>query len=96
MLETYEPTTITHRRIQSRFLEPIPEDEEVDAAIPKVGRAAANLCRLAFELAKSPDIITLSNTALDGLFEGNAGRRRGGAFASPRHLGERRRRTIWS
>ena len=42
VLETYEPTTITHRRGQSRFLEP-PEEEDVDLSIPKVGRAAANL-----------------------------------------------------
>jgi len=68
VLETYEPTTITHRRGQSRFLEP--PEEEVDVSLPKVGRAAANLCRLAFELAKATDVITLANTALDGLFEG--------------------------
>ena len=29
VLETYEPTTITHRRGQSRFLEP-QEEEDVD------------------------------------------------------------------
>ncbi len=69
VLETYEPTTITHRRGQSRFLEP-PEEEDVDVSLPKVGRAAANLCRLAFELAKATDVITLANVALDGLFEG--------------------------
>ena len=70
VLETYEPTTITHRRVQSRFLEPPEEDEEVDVSLPKVGRAAANLCRLAFELAKATDVVTLANVALDGLFEG--------------------------
>jgi Nif-specific regulatory protein len=69
VLETYEPTTITHRSGQSRFLEP-PEEEDGEQLIPKVGRAAANLCRLAFELAKAPDVVTLANTALDGLFEG--------------------------
>jgi transcriptional regulator with GAF, ATPase, and Fis domain len=69
VLETYEPTTITHRRVQSRFLEPV-EEEDVDISLPKVGRAAANLCRLAFELAKASDVITLANVALDGLFEG--------------------------
>jgi transcriptional regulator with GAF, ATPase, and Fis domain len=69
VLETYEPTTITHRRNQSRFLERA-EEEDVDISLPKVGRAAANLCRLAFELAKATDVITLANTALDGLFEG--------------------------
>ncbi len=69
VLETYEPTTITHRRDQSRFLVE-PDDEDVDVSIPKVGRAAANLCRLAFELAKATDVVTLAHTALDGLFEG--------------------------
>jgi Nif-specific regulatory protein len=69
VLEAYEPTTITHRRVQSRFLEPV-EEEDVDISLPKVGRAAANLCRLAFELAKASDVITLANVALDGLFEG--------------------------
>jgi Nif-specific regulatory protein len=69
VLETYEPTTITHRRGQSRFLK-TPEEEDVDVSLPKVGRAAANLCRLAFELAKASDVVTLANVALDGLFEG--------------------------
>jgi Nif-specific regulatory protein len=69
VLEQYEATTITHRRGQSRFLEP-PEEEDVDVSLPKVGRAAANLCRLAFELAKATDVVTLANVALDGLFEG--------------------------
>jgi Nif-specific regulatory protein len=68
VLETYEATTITHRRGQSRFLEP--PEEDVDVSLPKVGRAAANLCRLAFELAKATDVVTLANVALDGLFEG--------------------------
>lgn len=70
VLETYEPTTITHRREQSRYLAEPPEDEDVDVSLPKVGRAAANLCRLAFELAKATDVVTLAHTALDGLFEG--------------------------
>ena len=34
------------------------------------GMAAAQLCRLAFELAKAADAVTLANMALDGLFEG--------------------------
>jgi Nif-specific regulatory protein len=70
VFETYEPTTITHRRGQSRFLEPPEEKSDDDIALPKVGRAAANLCRIAFELAKAGDIVSLANIALDGLFEG--------------------------
>jgi Nif-specific regulatory protein len=69
VLETHEPTTITHRRDKSRFLK-TPEDDDVDVSLPKVGRAAANLCRLAFELAKATDVVSLANVALDGLFEG--------------------------
>ncbi len=67
VLTESEPTTITHRRGQTRFLEPT--DDEV-ATIPKVGRAAAQLCRLAFELAKAPDINSISRLALAGVFEG--------------------------
>ena len=70
VLETYEPTTITHRRGQSRLLEPT-EAEESDVSLPKVGQAAANLCRLAFELAKASDVVSLARVALDGLFEGS-------------------------
>ncbi|MCC7475177.1 MAG: sigma 54-interacting transcriptional regulator [Pirellulales bacterium] len=68
VLETYEPTTITHRRGQSKLLEP-PEEEDAEVTLPKLGRAAASLCRLAFELAKAMDVETLANIALDGLFE---------------------------
>ena len=68
--KAHEPTTITHRRGQTRFLAEPPEDEDVDVALPKVGRAAAKLCRLAFELAKATDVVSLANVALDGLFEG--------------------------
>ena len=63
----YEPTTITHRRGQTRFLAPGEADE---TGISRVGRAAANLCRLAFELAKAPDVVKLAELALAGLFEG--------------------------
>jgi len=69
IFEAYEPTTITHRKDQSRFLD-APSLDETDEVFPKVGRAAAKLCRLAFELAKSTDVVSLANAALDGLFEG--------------------------
>ena len=71
VLEQYEPTTITHRRGQTRFLKPEVEAEDDDeSSIPKVGRAATKLCRLAFELANQPDVISVAKLALDGLFEG--------------------------
>jgi Nif-specific regulatory protein len=72
VLEAHEPTTITHRRGHTRFLKPEVGDGEDDDEpnIPKVGRAAAKLCRLAFELANQPDTISVAKLALDGLFEG--------------------------
>ena len=69
VLEAYEPTTITHRMGQSKLLKPPPEEHEEDLSQPKVGRAAAKLCRLAFELAKSTDVVTLANLTITGLFE---------------------------
>ncbi len=67
VLEAHEPTTITHRRGQTRFLEPQPD--EGDTAIPKVGKAATTLCRLAFELANQTTIDDVARIALDGLFD---------------------------
>jgi transcriptional regulator with GAF, ATPase, and Fis domain len=63
-----DPTTITHRRGQTRFLDP---GEAAAAAVPKAGRAAAQLCRLAFEIAKAPDVQAIAEKALNGLFEGS-------------------------
>lgn len=68
VLSSDAPTTITHRKGQTRFLEPI-EVETDEQAIPRVGRAATQLCRLAFELAKSPDVYSMANLALQGLCE---------------------------
>jgi transcriptional regulator with GAF, ATPase, and Fis domain len=62
-----EPTHITHRRGHTRFLAP---EVSGDEAIPKVGRAAAQLCRIAFEMAKTPDMGSVARVALAGLFEG--------------------------
>ncbi|QDU26143.1 Transcriptional regulatory protein ZraR [Anatilimnocola aggregata] len=65
--EVNEPTHITHRRNQTRYLRPGPA---ADLPIPRVGQAAAKLCRLAFELASQPDIPSVAHLALNGLFEG--------------------------
>ncbi|MEN1680000.1 MAG: sigma 54-interacting transcriptional regulator [Planctomycetota bacterium] len=70
VFEAQEPTHITHRREQSRYLDPDEDDPGPDLPLPKVGRAAAKLCRIAFELAKATDVKHLSRNALDGLFEG--------------------------
>ncbi|MGA2799325.1 MAG: sigma 54-interacting transcriptional regulator [Thermoguttaceae bacterium] len=69
VLTTGEPTTITHRRVQTKFL--IPGEEE-ETGVSKIGRAAAKLCRLAFELAKAPDVTSLAEMALKGLAEGTS------------------------
>ncbi|HUY88067.1 MAG TPA: sigma 54-interacting transcriptional regulator [Pirellulales bacterium] len=67
VLDLGEPSTITHRRGRSRFLDRS-EDEESSGA-SKMGRAA-KLCRLAFELAKAPDAVAMAKLTLTGLFEG--------------------------
>lgn len=66
VLEDATPTTITHRRNKTRLLHQEGLDEE---PIPKLGRDAARLCRLAFDLARQPDIEAAANAALEGLFE---------------------------
>ncbi len=63
-----DPTTITHRRGQTKFLDPA---ETEGAAVPKAGRAAAQLCRLAFEVAKAPDVQAIAQLALNSLFDGS-------------------------
>ena len=70
ILAAYEPTTITHRRGQTRFLEPPEEEEEEEESVTEMGRAAAKLCRLAFELAKAPNVVKMADLALGALFEG--------------------------
>jgi transcriptional regulator with GAF, ATPase, and Fis domain len=67
VLSNEEVATITHRRGQTRFLEPL---AHADAASPETGRAAASLCKLAFELAKAPDQLAVADLALGGLFKG--------------------------
>ncbi|MCA9101790.1 MAG: sigma 54-interacting transcriptional regulator, partial [Planctomycetales bacterium] len=67
VLTAHEPTTITHRRGESRLLR---RSDIVEDGLSKSGRAAGRLCRLAFEISKAADIATLTKLALDGLFEG--------------------------
>ena len=69
ILSLHEPTTITHRRGQTRFLEPdVEESEESVSETPRVGRAAAMLCRIAFELANQTELFDVARLALNGLF----------------------------
>lgn len=82
VLSVDEPAQITHRRGQTRFLRP---QVEADDGISHVGRAATKLCRLAFDLAKAPDLTTVAEQALAGLFE-NAKVDAGGLLLLPRAL----------
>ena len=66
--ELYEPTTITHRRGQTKFLKKHADGGD-GREIPKVGQAAAELCLLAFELANQTDVVSVAKAALTGLFE---------------------------
>lgn len=68
VLAPCEPTTITHRRGQTKFLEAEAGVEEA-GGVTKMGRAAARLCRLAFELAKAPDGAAMANLALTTLLQ---------------------------
>jgi Nif-specific regulatory protein len=63
----HEPTMITHRRVQTKYLEPADDDDP--ASKTRESLSAARLCRIAFELAKAADPATLATIALDGLFE---------------------------
>ncbi|MAD79850.1 MAG: sigma 54-interacting transcriptional regulator [Pirellulaceae bacterium] len=65
--DSFEPTTIMHRRGHTRFLQ---RNLAADSSPPKVGESAAQLCRLAFELANQTSVSSAANLALDGLFEG--------------------------
>jgi len=66
--DTFSPTTITHRRGQTRLL----EREGASPGTAKLDRAVATLCRLAFHLARQQDLRGIAETALEGLFDGTA------------------------
>ena len=68
---TSEPTTITHRRDKTKFLEDSESGIVLDS-VPKVGQAAKRLCRLAFELANETTLRGISRMALDALIEGTS------------------------
>ncbi len=63
----FEPTSITHRRGQTRLLRP--EQGDAELAAPKLGEAAAKLCRLAFEMAGQTELVALCQCALQGLLQ---------------------------
>lgn len=70
VLTAHEPTTITHRRDRTKFLAKTNEEDAALSSGPKLGIAATQLCRLAFELASQTDVNEVAELALTGLFEG--------------------------
>ncbi|MEN6407288.1 MAG: sigma 54-interacting transcriptional regulator [Thermoguttaceae bacterium] len=85
VLSEGEPTTITHRRGHTKFLTPGKDEPESEVGVSEMGRAAARLCRLAFELAKAPDLIAMADLALTGLAEGTQADA-GGLLLLPAHF----------
>jgi Nif-specific regulatory protein len=69
--------SITHRRARSRLLDDIRESvKEPAGTAPRVGRAAAELCRLAFALGRAADSSAVAMLALESAMRG-AGASRG-------------------
>jgi Nif-specific regulatory protein len=66
VLDNFEPTQITHRSGETKFLTP---HRDIPST-PRLGQAATKLCRLAFHLASQTDVTAVATLALDGLFEG--------------------------
>ncbi|GAB6165487.1 sigma 54-interacting transcriptional regulator [Thermostilla marina] len=84
VLAGHGPTTITHRRDRARLLD---SAESEEAGVSQLGRAAARLCRLAFELGKAPDVKSMAETALEGLFQ-NVKIDAGAIYVAPRDTDE--------
>ncbi|MFM9059715.1 MAG: sigma 54-interacting transcriptional regulator [Planctomycetaceae bacterium] len=65
-------TSITHRRSRSRLL----EDIHASAThVPRVGQAAAELCRLAFAVGRAADLRGIAALALDSALKGTGAAR---------------------
>ncbi|MEI7782128.1 MAG: sigma-54-dependent Fis family transcriptional regulator, partial [Planctomycetota bacterium] len=63
--------SITHRRATSRLLEDIKDTGKGAVEIvPRVGRAAAELCRLAFALGRATDVHAIASLALESAAHG--------------------------
>jgi len=75
--------SITHRRARSRLLEDMREAAE---RVPKVGRAAAELCRLAFGLGRADDLKAMAKLALESALQGAGAAR--GVVLLPQHVGD--------
>ena len=76
--------SITHRRGRSRLLDDI---REAAGTAPRVGRAAAELCRLAFALGRAHDLKSVASLALESAAQGAAAAR--GSVLLPELISER-------
>ena len=76
--------SITHRRAKSRLLDDI---REAAGTAPRVGRAAAELCRLAFSLGRASDLKAVASLALESAMQGAGATR--GIVLLPEQIGER-------
>jgi transcriptional regulator with GAF, ATPase, and Fis domain len=75
--------SIKHRRAKSRLLDDI---REAAGTAPRVGRAAAELCRLAFSLGRASDLKAVSSLALESAMQGAGATR--GVVLLPEQIGE--------
>jgi transcriptional regulator with GAF, ATPase, and Fis domain len=75
--------SITHRRTKSRLLDDI---GAAAGSAPRVGRAAAELCRLAFSLGRAGDLAAVSRLALASAIADTAAAR--GVVLLPERIGD--------
>ncbi|NCX98204.1 MAG: FHA domain-containing protein, partial [Planctomycetia bacterium] len=75
--------SITHRRTKSRLLDDI---GAAAGSAPRVGRAAAELCRLAFSLGRAGDLAAVSRLALASALADTAATR--GVVLLPERIGD--------
>ena len=75
--------SITHRRAKSRLLDDI---REAAGTAPRVGRAAAELCRLAFSLGRASDLKAVASQALESAMQGSGATR--GIVLLPEQIGD--------
>ncbi|MFM8734035.1 MAG: sigma 54-interacting transcriptional regulator [Pirellulales bacterium] len=81
-LEAWQ-ASITHRQSRSRLLDDI---AAAGPEVPRVGRAAADLCRLAFALATADDVRAIARLTLESALGGTAATR--GIVLLPGRLGD--------
>ncbi|MFO0903047.1 MAG: sigma 54-interacting transcriptional regulator [Pirellulales bacterium] len=84
--EPDRPAMVTHRFGQTRLLRGDQTAEELAGS--RLGKSAALLCRLAFELASQTDVASVARTALNGMLEATNADAGGVLLATPAYKGE--------